>query len=551
MQTAQALLLLSLVFTDPATADKPRAPADDPPEVALGERLFLETRFAQFFAVHSKGDANAVLREGDPSLERTVRAVGAPLRGPFAGQTMSCRACHLVDELASVAGGGNRTYADFARRSPLPVREDGRTVTVRNAPSLVGVTRSRNALLLHVDGEFASAEDLARETLLGRDYGWLVSERAQAVAQIAHIVRRDDGRGALAEQFGGAYRVALAGSDPSLPDGLRLSRPFRIDVERATDAQVVDAVARLLAAYLESLTFAQDGANEPEGSPYDAFLRKNGLARVPAPGESDVAYARRLRQALDSLKRPRWVAASEGRFKLHRQPFVFGPLELAGLRVFLRERPDPPRDGPEVRRGGTGNCMACHPPPSFTDFAFHNTGVAQSEYDAVHGPGAFVALAVPDLASRNADVQRWLPPAAAHPSAPAPFFRVPAVDRPGHTDLGLWNVFGNPAVPTPQERIRALLCREGGACSPATLLERSLARFKTPALRDLGHSAPYLHTGAADTLEQVLHLYATSAALARAGGLRNAAPELGAVVLSPGDVRALAAFLRALNEDYE
>src|SRR4026209_1801006 len=30
----------------------------DPPEVSLGERLFLETRFAQWFFARSKGDAN-------------------------------------------------------------------------------------------------------------------------------------------------------------------------------------------------------------------------------------------------------------------------------------------------------------------------------------------------------------------------------------------------------------------------------------------------------------------------------------------------------------
>ena len=35
----------------------------DPPEIAMGERLFLETRFAQFFAAHSTG--------GDPIMETT------------------------------------------------------------------------------------------------------------------------------------------------------------------------------------------------------------------------------------------------------------------------------------------------------------------------------------------------------------------------------------------------------------------------------------------------------------------------------------------------
>src|SRR5436309_14233411 len=57
----------------------------DPPEVALGERLFLETRFAQFFFAHAKGDANGRLTEGDPVQARSFSASGETLPGPFAG----------------------------------------------------------------------------------------------------------------------------------------------------------------------------------------------------------------------------------------------------------------------------------------------------------------------------------------------------------------------------------------------------------------------------------------------------------------------------------
>ena len=41
------------------------------------------------------------------------------------------------------------------------------------------------------------------------------------------------------------------------------------------------------------------------------------------------------------------------------------------------------------------------------------------------------------------------------------------------------------------------------------------------------------------------------AALARAGRMRNPAPELRGIALTSSDVTALAAFLRSLNEDYE
>jgi len=48
----------------------------------------------------------------------------------------------------------------------------------------------------------------------------------------------------------------------------------------------------------------------------------------------------------------------------------------------------------------------------------------------------------------------------------------------------------------------------------------------------------------------VLHHYVATSELARAGKVRNASPELAAVRIEAGDVAPLAAFLRALNEDY-
>ena len=42
---------------------------ENPPEVQLGERLFLETRFAQFFFANSDGDVNTPLAVGDPVMD--------------------------------------------------------------------------------------------------------------------------------------------------------------------------------------------------------------------------------------------------------------------------------------------------------------------------------------------------------------------------------------------------------------------------------------------------------------------------------------------------
>lgn len=532
-----------------ASAATPEADAD-PPEVAIGERLFLETRFAQFFFTRSGGDVNVVLVEGDPSVETTASAGRPPLRGPFAGQSMNCRACHLVDEHARTAGGGNRTYADFVRRSPVPPRDDGRTVTVRNSPALVEAARARAAFLLHFDGEFATTEDLVRETFLGRNFGWLPSERAQALAHIAHVVRADDGLGGLAQEFGGPYRSVLAGTDPDLPPDLRLPEKFRVDVDHATDQQILDAVAKLIAAYVRSLAFARDENGEFTGSPYDAFLAKNGLPRGPAAGESDLDYSRRLRGLVQGLTHPRFVGAADGRLRLHKQTFYFGPKELQGLVAFLSEPATVPLDARALKQGGVGNCVRCHPAPHFTDTSFHNTGAAEHEYETVHGRGTFAALAIPDLATRNADPDTWLPPTAPHPLARGPFLRVPDRTRPGETDLGLWNVVANPALPLPQASISALLC-PSGSCQPNDLLSRSVARFKTPGLRDLGHSGPYLHTGQASTLKDVVVLYAEFSARARAGTMRNPDPALSGMALAVGDLEPIALFLRTLNEDYE
>lgn len=76
-------------------------------------------------------------------------------------------------------------------------------------------------------------------------------------------------------------------------------------------------------------------------------------------------------------------------------------------------------------------------------------------------------------------------------------------------------------------------------------------RRKTPGLRDLGHSDPYLHTGTGDTLEAVVRFHVEASALVRAGGLRNGARELRRMTIGEVDVAPLVAFLRALDEDYE
>ncbi|HXJ34023.1 MAG TPA: hypothetical protein VMS22_08260 [Candidatus Eisenbacteria bacterium] len=545
------LVVLGLAMCGRALADPVFG---NPPEVLLGNRLFDETRFAQFFAAHATG-VNDTLAAGDPVMDATVTTTVA-LPGPFVGQSMNCRACHLDVEQKGREGGGGRAYADFARRSPIPDRGDGQTLTVRNSQALLDANLARpGPFFLHFDGEFPSAQALVRATLTGRNFGWLPTERAAAVAHIARVIREDDGRGALAQSFGGAtYAGAFRGTDPLFPTNRPVPTSMTLDVAHASDEEIVDAIAAFMAAYMTSLVAARDADGAFTASPYDVFLAKNGLPRAPRARESDMAYARRLGRLVDRLAAPAFVTEADGHFALHPLPFVFGAEELAGLRLFLR------RGHGRAAQPGTGNCVACHPPPVFTDFAFHATGAAQDEYDAIHGDGAFAALHIPDLAERNADPAAYLPPSASYPDAAGPFRAVPSAAQPGRTDLGLWNTFANPDVPdaSQQAAMAQMICKANaiapcrrGRRQAARLLAGAVALFKTPSLRDLGHSAPYLHTGAQDTLDDVVAFYRRMGDLARAKRVRNGAKALAGVALRAEDVAPLAAFLRSLNEDFE
>lgn len=522
------------------------APDADPPEVALGERLFLDTRFAQAFHAAAPDDVNAPLVYGDPVLAVTPTLRG-PLPGPFSGGTMNCRACHLVDEQQGVAGGGVRTYADFTTRSLIPAGDDGALTTPRNSPTLVEAARARQVpFLLHYDGEFASAEALVVGGWTGRNFGWRADEQGTALAAIARVLREDDGSDAAADGVANlSYRTLLqAEGYPAtrIPDDLT------VDVDASSDTELVYAAARVVAEYLEGLSYATDTDGQFSGSPYDRFLAKNNLPREPAKGESDLAYAARLRSAVMARDDFEFVTAADGTLALHDHPFAFGPEELAGLRVFLAESVGSTPSADELATGGLGGCVACHAPPVFTDFAFHTNGSAQLEYDGLHGPGSFLALEVPGLTDRDPN---WdLPPSPQHPDAAGRFRAPPVAADPSRADLGLWNVFANPAIPDPQPALHALLCPDQPRCDDALLLPSTIARFKTSTLRDLGQSAPYFHTGAAADLEDAVRQYLVAGALARTGGLRNADPAMSRVVLVDADVAPLVAFLRSLDEDY-
>jgi hypothetical protein len=558
------LLLIGLVSCSGSGSESSSPPSTDTgtpgAEEALGERLFLETRFAQTFKVFldKGGDINDP-NAGDVVMDN-VETLGAPIQpGPFKGMSMNCRACHLVDDVLNAPGGGMRTYADFARRSPLPARADGKTVAVRNSPPLVNSTLDRpGGALFHFDAEFNSMEELIAATFTGRNFGWLPDEQSQAIAHIASVVRGDDGSFDLTDT-GLSYRILFTGANPNIPEELQLPPQFRAFVGSGTDQEVFDAVVRVVTAYVNGLRFSQTTeSGAPIRSPFDVFLSLNELPQQPDSTESPLAYSRRLRTFIHAPGfSPKFVTSnpdrSDGQLEFHTQAFAFGATELAGLHIFLAEPATIPASPTELAAGKIGNCVACHAAPHFTDFKAHNTGTTQREYDAIHGATTFVGLSIPNLTTRNANYNQFLPSTALHPTAAEPFRAIPTTGNPTLTDLGLWNVFANPDIPWPQAKIRAILCEDQQLClvTDTALLDQAIARFKTPGLRDLSHSAPFMHNGQFDTLEQIIDFYRDTSDLQRAALLRNGDQELVGIGLTGQDVAPLAAFLKALNEDYQ
>ena len=302
---------------------------EDTAKIEIGERLFLETRFSQAYYANPT--------KADPVMDKTILTNKA-LRGPFAGKTMNCRACHMVDEHEKNPSAGMRSYSDYAKRPPVPSRKDGAKTSGRNSMSMVNISlphHTQESAVFHFDGDFNSMEDLVRATYTGRNFGWLVGENKLAIKHIAQIIRQDNGSGELAKEFGGRYSTLLQGTDKNIPNEFKLPSEYRIDVKQASDLDIFNTVAKLVAAYVSSLTFEIDGDGNYIGSPYDAFLKKNNLPRKPKINESPREYSLRLIEAVSQIKQPQFITRKMNKFKNHEQEFVFTKKELQGMKLFF------------------------------------------------------------------------------------------------------------------------------------------------------------------------------------------------------------------------
>jgi hypothetical protein len=550
-KSISCVLSAALIFVAACGSGKaPDPPAEAegaPADQNVGERIFVDTRFAQYFAANMTG-VNDPLAVGDPVVAQVSTPVGM-LPGPFAGQSINCRSCHFVTEFTDVQGVRNRTYADFAQRSPIPRPLSGFQQTPRNAMQMVGSFQHRNGpIFLHFDGEFVSGEDLVLKTLTGRNFGWAPDQFDEAVAHVARVIREDNGNNFPSTTYthGLSYAKIFLGTDPSIPPDSRIPAQYRMDVTKASDQDIVNNVCKLVAAYAEGLLFKQDEQGRYIASPYDVFLRVNHLPTQPKAGETEAQYAQRLLGVLDNLGSPIFVDGSYGSFQYHPQPFVFGATELQGLKIFLRAAPGA-TDGSQH----AGNCSSCHAPPNFTDFGFHNTGVSQEEYDAANGSGAFLQLEIPDLATRAADPNSYLPVSANHPTATERFRHAAIAGQPQYADLGLWNVYLNSDIPNPQANLSAVVCATASNCAVDQGLATTIAQFKTPMLRDLVDSAPYFHNGSKEKFDGVLNFYINSMQLAHQGKLRNGPVEFGGMSISSDDLNSLVAFLLSMTEEYD
>ncbi len=546
--TGGALLAAIAGCGSAGDAPQPTPDADvTPPADSIGERIFLDTRFSEYFATHMTG-VNNPLPVGDPVVA-TVPTTDGSLPGPFKGQSINCRSCHFVTEFQGVANAGNRTYSDFTTRSVIPRPMGGFDHTPRNSSQMVDSFTTRSGpTFLHHDGEFASGMDLVKGTMTARNFGWLPTEYQAAVAHIARVIREDNGADQLAADRtnGLSYSTLFLGTDSRITPDLQLPASERLDVTTATDDQVLNEVALCVNQYMEDLLFQRDEYGHYIGSPYDNFLRVNHLPQEPLAGQSKPAYNQQLLKEVLALKNPIYISDADGSYKYHSFSYQFGAKELQGLIIFLTAATNA-TDGSQH----AGNCAACHQAPDFSDFVFHNTGTSQVEYDGVHGNGAFAALVIPSLAERNANFNAYLPASANHPNASESFRRAASPTNPNYADLGLWNVYLNPDMPNPQAALKGFVCAAGKDCSVDQGLGSTIAQFKTPVLRDLADSQPYFHNGGALDLDAVIDQYLNMSAQARQGAMRNAPPEFKNMSISAADKDALVAFLMSLTEDYD
>ena len=385
------------------------------------------------------------------------------LSNPGANLATSCRSCHAPP----AATDGRQHWSDSTPLSVMPANDrGGKLETTRNSPTLLDAV---TAGPYPSDGAYETLSDYLAHKLLSEHMGWRPDDTDRAESEIQALLAYDDGSDPLAE---GSYAE-------------QFKTVKNVDVTALSAEDAVSTVIASLMDYLGTVVTRNTSA-------YDAIMYLNRFPEALAgEGDTPVDYAGRFFGR---------VANEEGRV-LIRFPNIYTEVAYQGLKTFMRVIPtwNSSVVGEEVN---IGNCVACHVPPKFTDHKFHNMGVAQMEYDALHGDSAFARLA---------------------PAAPSESTASRAVaGDPEKVDLGRWNVDAK---------------------------EENIGAVKTPKLRNPTGTAPYMHNGQYPTIEDAIRQHIQAAELARAGKLRNPDPELAKISgLTDSDVTQLVAFFETLNE---
>ena len=491
---------------------------------ALGERLFNEFRFSAFFAQESRGNVNYKLTKGSPAVEEIETLIGSA-QSPFTGTATSCASCHMVDQGLDIDGIGMRGYNDASKRTPILYREeDRRELTLRNTPALIGLHSKYTAhSFVHFDGELNGTKATVLGNFTGRNMGWLSSEKSNAIKHLASVIKEDNGKGELALEFGGSYRKIFLAMDPTIENDLRLDPEYRMDVSKASVEEIISKVEEMIFIYVKNIDFESDDSGNYSGSAYDKFLEINNISRGPKKTQSIISYTNELIEKIKKLDRPKYIESFS--LDTHGRKSQFREEEFKGLKTFLN-----------LKGSKRGMCVQCHLPPLFSDTQFHNIGVSQNEYDNVHGVGSFMKLKIPTLKIKEENDIKFL--------------SIPKLENKLNADLGAWNFFKSNKNDDFSNFIRKLFCSDNN-CDDEFLSQIMISRFKTPTLRNLGHSAPYLHDGSAKTLEEVMEVYVKNSELSKNGKLRNSAPQIKRMNISAAETSEITSFLKSLDEVYE
>ena len=393
------------------------------------------------------------------------------LNNPGIDFPQSCNGCHFFGD--DPRGSGHRFYSATLEKSLLPRMSTAeQKTTLRNAPTLLDTNLMSR---LNHDGRYASMEDLLRDKLSSSSYGWAPDERDRAYDTI--------------------HQTLLSGM---LVNYLELfQRAYRVDIEALSRDEAVDWAVKALADYLDEITSEQT-------STWDAFSDMNRIPPGPSRDEDPKHYAGRIQGRIGN---------QEGRVLIKR-PLGFSPEAYAGFKTFFRVEGE----------SSVGNCVSCHVPPRFSDFRFHNTGIAQLDYDQTNGDGAFAAMEIP-----GTDAKR-----------PQERFLADPRSGEGRADLGYWNFIDLSDTEA--------LGGASEAAARAVALEGAIGAFKTPILRNLKRTGPYMHNGLYDTIEDAVREIVRINRLARAGKMRAVDVEYLVMNLGEEDVVPLTRFLESLDE---